>query len=317
MIIALSITAAFFSLMHGLNTGASLLAMSLNIRGLNLGGALTIMTLGVAVAPFLFGWGVANTLAHDLVPFGGEQGQRGMLVAVLVTIVVILMLSWVRVPSSLTIALVAAIAGYGFVAIGIVDWGAIAKVLVVMFIAPVASGSIAYLISRLLLPLLPLGSVRKYLETGHLIAFGLLSLAYGSNDAQKMLAVAMIALGVGGTAGLAELWWVIVICALLFGLGSRLGVARMSKTISTGVLPAAPTDMVVTEVSTSVAMLVSTGIGSPVGLAQTMSGSLIGAGLSQGYGRIRWQEVSKILIAWLVTLPVTFGLASLIGVLVQ
>ena len=317
MFIALVIAAAFFALVHGLNTGASLLATSLNVRGMNLTGALIIMTVGVALAPFLFGFAVANTLAHDLVPFSGEQGQRGMLVAVIVTIVVIFVLSWARVPSSLTIALVSAIAGYGFVAIGEVDWGTIAKVLVTMFVAPIFGGLLAYLLSRFILPLLPQLSVRKYLERGHLLAFSLLSLAYGSNDAQKMLAVAMIALGFSGTVGIGDLWWVILGCALIFAIGSRLGVGRMAKTISTGVLPAAPTDMVITEVSSSAAMLISTGIGSPVGLAQTMSGSLIGAGLSQGYGRIRWQEVSKILIAWLITLPVTFAIAALIGMVIR
>ncbi|MGB3414525.1 MAG: inorganic phosphate transporter [Microbacteriaceae bacterium] len=316
MAIAIIIAAVLFALVHGLNTGASLLATSLNIRGISLNGALIIMTLGVAIAPFLFGLAVANTLAHDLVPFSGEQGQRGMLVAVVVTIAVILVLSWLRVPSSLTLALVAAIAGYGFVAVGVVEWGNISKVLATMFLAPIVGALLAYAISRFLLPLLPQFSVRKSLERGHIFAFSLLSLSYGSNDAQKMIAVAMIALGfVSG--GISALWWVVLACALTFGIGSRLGVGRMAKTISTGVLPAAPTDMVVTEVSSSIAMLLSTSIGSPVGLAQTMSGSLIGAGLSQGYGKIRWQEVWKILIAWVVTLPVTFAIASLIGLVVR
>src|SRR5690606_9720785 len=120
----------------------------------------------------------------------------------IVTIVVISVLSWIRVPSSLTIALVAAIAGYGATAIGVVEWSTILKVLITMFAAPLFGAVLAYLLSRFLLPLLPQLSVRKYLERGHLSAFSLLSLAYGANDAQKMIAVSIIALGFGTNAGL-------------------------------------------------------------------------------------------------------------------
>ena len=50
-------------------------------------------------------------------------------------------------------------------------------------------------------------------------------------------------------------------------------------------------------------------------LAQTLTGSLVGAGGSQGWGRVRWGQVGTIIVAWGVTLPLAFTLAAAAGLL--
>lgn len=315
MEIALYIVMLAFALTHGLNTGASLLATSVNIRGLSRVAAFGILLLGVAVSPLLFGTAVANTIANELVPWSGETSRVGIIVAVSVTLAAIAVLTYLKIPTSLTLALIGAVAGFGFIAVGSVDSANIAKVLTLMFLAPLLSGVFAWLITTFLLPILPRISYRKYIESGHRIGFTLMSFAYGANDAQKMLAVGFLATGISGELSL-NLLWIILGCTALFGLGSLFGLRKMAQTIATGVLPARPLDMVITETATSATMILSTAAGSPVGLAQTMSGALIGTGISYGYSKVRWQLVGKILLAWVTTLPVTFGIAALIALVV-
>lgn len=314
--ILLIIASAFFAFVHGLNTGASLLATSVNSRGLSLPWALLVLVIGVTVAPLVFGTAVAVTLANDLVDWGDLDPTVPMLVSVTITIIVILILSQLKVPSSLTVALVGSIGGYGFFVLNSVEWAVIGKVLAFMFMAPVFGGVVAFLLLRILFPLLPALSVRKFVFWGHVAGFTVLSFAYGSNDSQKMIAVASVGVGVSLTNP-SELWWVLVACGVIFGIGSLIGVPRMAATVATGVLPARPFDMVVTEFSSALTMLLSSTAGSPAGLAQTMSGALLGTGLSSGPGKVRWNAVLRILFAWVFTLPVAFVMSGLLGLLLQ
>jgi PiT family inorganic phosphate transporter len=146
----------------------------------------------------------------------------------------------------------------------------------------------------------------------HIGAFSLLSFSYGANDSQKMLAVIAIAAGTA-QGSVPAIAWQVAVGTALFALGTLLGVSRMSRTVSRGILPARPLDTVSAEVSTAAAMLISTTVGSPTGLAQTLAGGLIGSGASQGTRRVRWREVSRIITAWIVTLPCSFLLTSGVG----
>lgn len=312
MTAALIALSCLFALVHGLNTGAALVATSLAMRALSVITALLVMGFCVGIAPFLLGTVVATRLANELVHWGpGEESIKGMLIAVSVTIAVIMGLSVLRIPSSMTLALVGAITGFGLSSGSPVAWHSVVLVLVMMAVAPLlgAFGSVA--LSKLM-PLLPRGDADRRLQRAHVVGFSVLSLAYGSNDAQKMIAVLAIATGTAAT-GVSAIWWQVLSMTGLFVIGSALGLSRMSSTMSRGVVLARPGDVVNTEFGAAGAMLVSTVVGAPVGLAQTLSGALVGSGASQGLRRVRWQQVSKILVAWIVTLPLSLGLAALVG----
>lgn len=312
MTVALLVAALAFAVVHGTNTGATLLATGVALRSVSLPLGLAIMTAGVAIAPFVVGTAVAGTVANDMVESGSADGRTGMLVAVIVTILVIAALSRLRVPTSLTLALVGAIAGYGFGAREEVHWDVVLKVLLMMAVAPLIGALLAALVTRVIAPMVPSSNAGRSLRIVHVGAFSLLSFAYGSNDAQKMLAVIAIAAGTAH-GSVPAVPWQIAACSALFALGTLLGVGRMSRTVSRGILPARPLDMVSAETATAAAMLISTTVGAPTGLAQTLAGGLIGSGASQGTRRVRWREVSRIITAWMVTLPVSFLLAGGVG----
>ncbi len=278
------------------------------------GVGLVLLGLGMALGPVLVGSGVATTFASELVPWSGQESTTGMLTAVLVSMVVVLALTRLGIPTGLTLALVGAIAGFGAASGAQLDWHTIAVVLAMMAAAPLIGGLVASLIVGTLARRIRARHVGRALGRMHVLAFSLLALGYGASDGQKMLAISAIALG-AATAPVAPSAAQLGAVAGLFVLGSAIGYRRMASRLGRGVLSVRPLYAVSAEASTSAALLTSTAIGAPVGVAQTLTGSLVGAGMAQGVRRVRWIEVGKIVVAWAVTLPLAFGGAAAVAAL--
>jgi len=72
------------------------------------------------------------------------------------------------------------------------------------------------------------------------------------------------------------------------------------------------------ECAGSVAIFVATHFGIPVSTTHTITGAIIGVGTTRGTSAVRWGVAGNIVIAWLVTIPASAGIAALawwIGVL--
>lgn len=64
-------------------------------------------------------------------------------------------------------------------------------------------------------------------------------------------------------------------------------------------------------------MIACSALGMPVSMTQAIAGGLIGAGVAQGAGRVRWYAAVKIVIAWLLTLPASALLAGVAAYVVK
>jgi PiT family inorganic phosphate transporter len=177
-------------------------------------------------------------------------------------------------------------------------------------VAPCAGALAALGVSRLLgATPAPEGAGRRlrWLHTG---AFGMSCVAYGVNDGQKMIAV--YAAVQGGAAGryAASPLAVATIggCFLLGGLAGlpRLAAALAGR-LSTGRADAA----VVTELSGAGVVLGTAALGAPVSMTQSLSGAMVGAGLSRGARKVRWRGVLRLGRAWVLTLPTAFAVGAL------
>ena len=314
MTVALVVVAVAFALVNGANTGATLLATSLSLTTISHPLGLVMLAAGVVGGPLLVGFAVATTFATKMTP-AGSGSELAMLTSVLVTLAVVLGLTRWGIPTGLTLALVGALAGYAAVSDGAVAWSSISTVLAMMALAPVVGGVISFVIVSVVARRLRSRHAGRSLGRLHVWVFPLLALGYGASDGQKMLAIAAVALGTAGPAGVSVPLVVLVGLGLLFGLGSALGLRSMTRRVGRGVLPVRPLYAVTSETATSVALLASAGVGAPVGVAQTLTGSLVGAGGSQGWGRVRWGQVGTIVVAWSVTLPLAFGLAATAGLI--
>jgi len=315
-LVGLLVLAAAFAVINGMNDGGALVANGLKIRTLALGPAMGLLTVAVAVVPLVVGTRVADTLANRLVDLEGAAGQRALAVAIIAAVGVVTVLSRAGLPTSLTLATIGGITGSGLGAGRSVGWQVVVTVLVLAAVAPLAGGAMAFALARLVGRVRAPTAVGLLVEQGHRVAFTLQCVAYGANDGQKMLAVTVIALG-GSDPGGGTLAGLLAGLAVLFFVGTLLGVRRMAGTIGAGVLPVRPLNAVTAEVAAGSAVLGTAFLGAPVSMTQAVAGALVGSGVSEGVRRVRWRLVVNIGAAWMSTLPAALLAAAAMAAIVE
>lgn len=307
----LVLIAASFAVVTGINDGGSLLSTGLKLPSLRTLVAVALLAASVAAAPLLLGTRVAQTLTHRLVSFDGPHGHLALAVGVLAAVAVVGVLTRRGVPTSLTLALVGGLTGAG-VGFGLhVGWAYVAFVLAVGMCAPLVGALVAFALSRAT-RLVPAGDpVSGSVARTHRLAFGLQCLAYSGNDGQKMLAVFAVT-GLAGAVthpGIPEL----ALISLLFAVGVILGLPRVARSLGDGVLHVRPVHAVTAELASAVAVLSTAALGVPVSMTQSVAGGLVGAGMSHGLRRVRWAAASRIVSAWITTLPASVALAAIVA----
>lgn len=308
----LLVAAGALAVVYGANAGGTMVATGLGIRAFRPIVAAALLGVAIVVAPLVAGTAVASTLGHELVSLGGELGQLSLLAAVVAALVVTTVLSWLGIATSLTLALIGAIAGSGLGAGLDVAWLRVLGVLAGVAIAPVLGLAVAATLRRVL-PALRWGrSAARWITGLHIIAFVALAVAFGANDAQKLLAVVAVAAGTDAPV-IPAVGWQLLLVGALFALGAAIGSARMARPATAGLLAVQPLDAAVGELATASVMFAGSAVGNPAGMAQTLSGSLIGIGLVKGRGRVRWEYAGRIVNAWAATMPAAFGVAWLLG----
>ncbi|MET7462117.1 inorganic phosphate transporter [Nonomuraea sp. NPDC005501] len=301
--VVLVAVACLFALVTGMNDGGALLATGLKLPTVRPATGILTLVVMVALVP-LATYAVAQTFVHRLATFDGPGGRTAMTVAVLSALTVVTVLSARGRPTSLTLAIVGGLTGAGL------GWGlpvsgsAVATVLAFGIAAPFVGGFLACGVTLLLFR----WTTARGLWRWHWAGFLLQTVAYAANDGQKMLAVFMIALGFSG----APLPYTTLV-AFLFGLGALYGLPKAGRTLGQEIIASRPLHGVSAELASGTAVICCAVLGMPVSMTQTVAGGLIGAGVAQGGGRVRWYAAVKIVVAWLLTLPASALLAGVVA----
>ncbi|GAA3243080.1 inorganic phosphate transporter [Actinocorallia longicatena] len=282
--------AIVFALVTGANDGGALLTNGLKLAVPRVWVLLTTLTVCVVAVPAFLTTAVASTFTDRLVSFASPVPVA---VGVCSALAVVLVLTRAGRPTSLTLATVGGLTGAGIGAGLPVSYGWVGYVLAVGLAAPLAGGLLAAPVVRML----NLDGLRG----AHVLGFLGQCLAYAANDGQKMLAVFLI------TAG--SHLWVTPLIGLLFAIGALYGLPRTGALLGGRLLAVRPVHAVAAEVSSAGAVLGSAALGAPVSMTQSMAGGLIGAG---GAGRVRWEAASRLVLAWMLTLPGAVALAAVL-----
>jgi inorganic phosphate transporter, PiT family len=132
------------------------------------------------------------------------------------------------------------------------------------------------------------------------------SLAHGTNDAQKTMGVIFLALisygAVSRTAALPPLW-VIVACACAMALGTYTGGWRIIRTMGKGIVEIKSPQGMAAESSSAVIILLSAQFGYALSTTQVVTGSVLGSGIGKPGAEVRWGVAGRMATAWLITLP--------------
>jgi PiT family inorganic phosphate transporter len=222
-------------------------------------------------------------------------------------------------PSSSSHALFGGLIGAVIVGsgIGAIDPGVLlSKIVLPAFLAPFMAAGIAFIVTKIAYRVTAgphAHLTRGRFRVGQIFTSSLVSLAHGTNDAQKTMGVITLTLIAAGfqAAGTGPEFWVIAVCALAIALGTYVGGWRIIRTVGTGITDVSPAQGFAAEASTTATILASTHLGFALSTTQVASGSIIGAGLGRKRRSVRWRVTGRIAVAWLVTLPCAAIMAAI------
>lgn len=159
---------------------------------------------------------------------------------------------------------------------------------------------------------------------------GYMGFSHGQNDAQKTMGIIALALVAGTKAGdlqsLPE-WlsflrieslgakgdqipaWIKVICALTMAAGTAAGGWRIIKTLGHKMVKLQPVHGFAAETTAATVLFGAASLGMPVSTTHAITTSIMGVGAAKRWNAIQWSVVSRIIWAWVLTIPAT----SLLG----
>ena len=308
--LTLVVLAVLFAVVNGMNDGGALSSVGLKLAAWPPLAAVGVLAAGLVVVPWFGSTAVAETLTTQLVRFHGEQGRVALLVALVTTLLVVSTMAALRVPTSMTLASVGALAGAGLGTGLQVSLTTLGFVLGMGVAAPLLGALLAAVVATVIAVWPSRRRVRRRLLPLHYAGFTTMSLTYGLNDGQRM--IAFLALAVETEPASLPLWWLVVVAAC-FAAGATVGLVRFAGPLTRGVMTTSPHHGVAAQLAASGAAGLSASVGAPVSMTQTVTGGLLGSSVLEGWTRIRWDEVSRMAGAWVATLPTALALGTVLG----
>jgi PiT family inorganic phosphate transporter len=229
------------------------------------------------------------------------------------------LLTWLLgLPSSSSHALFGGLIGAAIAGLGLsgVKWngdgtkldGVVGKVLLPAVASPIIAGVVAALGTWLIYKVTA-GVATRFTENGfrwgQIGSASLVSLAHGTNDAQKTMGVITLALIAAGewTSTTSVPVWVKLSCAVAIAIGTYVGGWRIIRTLGKGLVEITPPQGMAAESSSAAVILVSSHLGFALSTTQVATGSILGSGVGRKGAEVRWNVALRMVAAWVITLP--------------
>jgi PiT family inorganic phosphate transporter len=331
ILVLVVVTALGFDFTNGFHDTANAMATSIATNALRpkvavaLSGALNLVGAFLSVQVALT---VSNAVVHiqnkDGSPKASLTGDGGkalllIVLAGLIGGIVWNLLTWLLgLPSSSSHALFggligATIAGLGWAG---VNWvgdgtkldGVVGKVILPAIASPVIAGVVAA-VGTWLIYRVTVGVATRFTDNGfrwgQIGSASLVSLAHGTNDAQKTMGVITLALiGSGHWTDTKNIpIWVKIACALAISLGTYLGGWRIIRTLGKGLVEIAPPQGLAAESASAAVILASSQLGFALSTTHVATGAILGTGVGKPGAEVRWRVAGRMVAAWLITLP--------------
>lgn len=327
LLLIVVVTALAFDFTNGFHDTGNAMATSIASGALAPRVAVALSAVLNLIGAFL-STAVAATIAKGLID--ANLVTLELVFAGLVGGIVWNLLTWLLgIPSSSSHALIGGIVGATIAAVGLrgVIWsGVVSKVIVPAVVAALLA-TLVGAVGTWLVYRTTRGVAEKRTERGfrrgQIGSASLVSLAHGTNDAQKTMGVIFLALmsygAVSTTASVPPLW-VTVSCAVAMAAGTYLGGWRIIRTLGKGLVEIKPPQGMAAESSSAAVILLSAHFGYALSTTQVATGSVLGSGVGKPGAEVRWGVAGRMVVAWLVTLPLaglvgafTYGLVHFIG----
>jgi PiT family inorganic phosphate transporter len=240
---------------------------------------------------------------------------------------------WFGIPSSSSHTLIGGFAGAGITnalymgsnALSAVNMHYILTIIAYIVLAPFIGLLMGYIITIIILHICKNARpavAERWFKALQLISAALLSFAHGTNDAQKVMGILYVALisskVIGHGAPMPE--WIPLGCYTAIALGTMSGGWKIVKTMGTKITKITPLEGVSAETAAAITLGITEHFGIPVSTTHTITGSIIGVGLTKRVSAVRWGVTINLIWAWIITIPISaiiagsvFALMRLIG----
>jgi len=256
-------------------------------------------------------------------PEATPQSIHGMLLSVLISALLWNTTMWrFSLPTSSSHALLGALLGAAWAQFGAssIAWPVVVKIIIGLGVVPLIASLVSFLLARFLYwlgeYLTPaVGGLLRGLQVFVLAG---VALAHGSNDAQKSMALVVMALMAFGKVSPNHIpVWVAPACGLTLGLGVIIGSRRTVQTVGKGFYRVQNLQGLCAQGTTMLLVGASSEAGFPMATSHVMSSAVLGAGAAVRPSGIRWNVVGGVGLAWLFTIPGAAALAIMISYVVS
>ncbi len=331
LLIVIIVLAFAFDFVNGFHDAANSIATIVSTRVLSPVQAVIWAAFFNFLAYAVFNLHIVDTIAKTV---DTSVINLQVILAGLIAAIIWNLLTWyLGIPSSSSHTLVGGFAGAA-VAYGgwaIVHSNVILKIASFIFLAPILGMIISYFVSVLLLYITrhgkptKLNKIFRYLQ---LVSSALFSLGHGGNDAQKVMGIITAALIVyfkGIDPSSIPHWahitytsagkihsiphWIVLGCYSAIALGTMLGGWKIVKTMGSKITKLTPFQGVAAETSGALLLFGTEAFGIPVSTTHTITGAIIGTGMTKRVSAVHWGVGAKLLWAWVLTIPVSMLIA--------
>lgn len=230
---------------------------------------------------------------------------------------------WFGIPSSSSHTLIGGFAGAGITnalymgagGLSAVNMHYIVKILAYIVLAPFIGLVIAYIVTVIILHICKRARpavAERWFKRLQLVSSAALSYAHGGNDAQKVMGILYVTLITAHVtkSGAPMPNWIPLSCYSAIALGTMSGGWKIVKTMGARITKITPLEGVSAETAGAITLFFTQYFGIPVSTTHTITGSIIGVGLTKRLSAVRWGLTINIIWAWIITIPISAMIAS-------
>ncbi|HSI24964.1 MAG TPA: inorganic phosphate transporter [Methylotenera sp.] len=300
--------ALIFDFMNGFHDAANSIALMVSTRLLTPQAAVLWAAFFNFIAFLIFGTAVAKMVGKGLID-PSIVNNAVIFGALCGAITWNIITWWLGIPSSSSHALVGGLVGAGVAKGGTsaIIAGGLIKTSVFIIISPMFGMLVAMLLMVLVLWIVEKRSpypTERVFNKLQFVSSSLYSLGHGGNDAQKTMGIITVLLVANGyQQGFDIQFWVIIACHLAMAMGTLFGGWRIVRTMGMGITRIRPSGAFCAQTSGAIALFLATWLGIPVSTTHTITGAIVGVGMSRRVSAVRWGLASRIVWAWVLTIP--------------
>jgi PiT family inorganic phosphate transporter len=305
--------ALLFDYINGFHDTANAIATCVSTRALSVRSAI-IMAAGLNFAGAMISTKVAATIGKGIVD-ANNVTQMVVVAGVAGAIIWDLITWYYGLPSSSSHAIIGGIMGSVIAHAGVaaLHWAGLNKIILALLVSPVLGTILGFIFMAIMMWVFrdkaPYGLNRSFRKL-QVVSAAFMAFSHGTADAQKSMGVITMALVSYGTlTTFAVPTWVKIACAVAMALGTAAGGWRIIKTVGRDFVKLQPVHGFCVETASAGVILGASAFGMPTSTTHVITSAILGVGLSKRMSAVNWGIATRIVVAWILTIPASAAVA--------